>query len=237
MPVLIDIVLPCFNPGNKWPQELESFYQEASQQFGLSFIVVNDGTTGNKVQEQVMALQQKNIPVQLISYEVNKGKGYALRTGIKAAQNNLVVYTDVDFPFTNQSMLALMQKLAQGQNDVVAGFRSEAYYQKKMSGFRKLLSKAFRFFIRRILKITITDTQCGLKGFNAKGREKFLNTKINRYLFDFEFIYTSCKDSRLSVGATEVQLKDNVVFSKMRLKVLLQELVNLILVLLSKKSG
>ena len=236
MLVQVDIVLPCYKPGDKWPLELLNFYNEAGSIYNLSFIVVNDGTTDNKVLNQVDALKEKGVPVKLIGYEVNKGKGFALRCGIGQTSGNWVVYTDIDFPFTNKSMLDLMATLTQGNYDVIAGHRNQAYYQKKMSGFRILLSKAFRFFIKRILRISVSDTQCGLKGFNEKGREKFLTTKINRYLFDFEFIYTSCRAGNISVGTKEVLLKDNVIFSKMRTRVIVQELINLFYILLIKKS-
>lgn len=232
----VDIVLPCFNPGNKWPIELENFYNEVKSHYQLNFIIVNDGTKEENLSGHIRALKSKGIPLEFLSYPENKGKGFALRMGVKQAQSDMVVYTDIDFPFTNNSMLSLIDTLADGNYDVIAGHRSEAYYQKKMSGFRILLSKAFRFFLKKIINIPISDTQCGLKGFNKKGRAKFLATTINRYLFDFEFIFTSCKDSTIYVKAHEVQLKDNVVFSKMRVKVLLQESSNLVKVLLFRKS-
>jgi glycosyltransferase involved in cell wall biosynthesis len=234
MPVPVDIVLPCYNPGDKWPAELESFFIASSGLYQLSFIVVNDGTTTSVVNDQVNSLEARGIPVRLLSYEVNKGKGYALRTGIREANSDFVLYTDIDFPFTNESMHAVLQHLIPGETDVVAGFRSEGYYQKKMSGFRKTLSKTFRFFIRRILKMPVSDTQCGLKGFNKKGREKFLATRINRYLFDFEFIYSVCRDKNLRIQTVEVQLKDNVLFSKMKMRIMMQETLNLFYILLSK---
>jgi hypothetical protein len=61
-----------------------------------------------------------------------------------------------------------------------------------------------------------------------------LSTTINRYLFDFEFIYAAVKDKTISIGSVQVQLKNNVVFSTMRLKILMQESFNLLRVLRTK---
>ena len=72
--------------------------------------------------------------------------------------------------------------------------------------------------MRKVLSMPVTDTQCGLKGFNKKGREKFLATTINRYLFDFEFIYASCHDPAIKTGTVSANLKNNVVFSNMKIK-------------------
>ncbi len=231
----VDIVLPCYNPGAKWAEELVAFHGYAGHQFNLNFIIVDDGSTRETVKQGLDLLERHNIPYQFISYPNNRGKGHALRLGVSRSQNAFTLYTDIDFPFTNQSTFNVLKTLTESENDVVAGFRNEAYYLKKMSGFRVFLSKSFRAFIKRFLHLRITDTQCGLKGFNANGREKFLQTKTNRYLFDFEFIYATSKSKSIKMEAVEVELKDNVQFSRMRPGVLFQELLNLIRILLFKK--
>lgn len=197
---------------------------------------MNDGSTITQISEQVNALKKKNIPIQYLAYPENKGKGYALRKGISLSQNKYVIYTDIDFPFTNESVVAVIDFLINDANDIVVGHRNYNYYKNNISTFRKILSKAFRFFIKNIVGIKITDTQCGLKGLSEKGKTKFLTTKINRYLFDFEFIFISSKDKTMRIKAVEVQLKENVVFSKMKLKILLQEFFNLFQILLRPKS-
>lgn len=236
MPALVDIVLPCYNPNATWHEELLEFNKFIKARYTVNYIVVNDGSSYNKVQDQIEVLRKNNVSVNYISYPKNMGKGYALREGAKASASDHIVYTDIDFPFTNESTAAVIDVLVQSKSDVVAGYRDQFYYQKKMSGFRKLLSKTFRFFMRTVLKMKVSDSQCGLKGFNKRGKEKFLATKINRYLFDFEFIYLSGKDKSLKIDAVPVQLKDNVIFSKMKFKILIQESFNLFSVLLFRKA-
>jgi glycosyltransferase involved in cell wall biosynthesis len=236
MPRYLDIVLPCFNPNATWPDELLNFHAYIKDSYTLNYIVVNDGSTSGQLDRQINYLKQKNISIDFISYEVNRGKGYALRKGMDISKADYILYTDIDFPFTNQSMLSMMDALTNLNHDIVVGFRNESYYDKKMSRFRKILSKAFRFFVNKILKMPVTDTQCGLKAFNKKGKTKFLGTSIDRYLFDFEFIYTACKDSSLSILPVQVQLKENVQFSKMKLKIIFQELINLLRILLFRKN-
>lgn len=234
MPVSVDIILPCYNPNDRWHLELLKFHELAAKQYQVKYIVVNDGSLSARLAPQLEELKQKQIDLNYISYEKNRGKGYALRKGVSESKSEHIIYTDIDFPFTNESTLELIQALVSDNYDVVAGFREEEYYGNKMSGFRRFLSKAFRVFIKGVLRLPITDTQCGLKGFNKKGREKFLSTKTDRYLFDFEFIYSVCKDKSLKIHTIPVQLKDNVVFSKMKLRILLQETMNLISILIFK---
>lgn len=234
MPESIDIVLPCFNPNDTWMEELLAFHASITEFSPPNYIIVNDGSSHGNIEQQIKTLQQSGISLQFISYQLNKGKGYALRKGIQSSTADLILYTDIDFPFTNKSMKSLISVLQNQNVDIAVGYRSDSYYEKKMSRFRKLLSKAFRFFVKQILKMPVTDTQCGLKAFNKKGKEKFLATTINRYLFDFEFIYESCKDKSLTIQPVQVQLKENIIFSKMKLKIIFQETLNLIRILLFK---
>jgi len=235
MPVSVDIVLPCYNPNDKWHLELLKFHASAKEHYRLNFILVNDGSSPGRIDQQIRELEKHQIIVNYIAYEKNRGKGFALRSGVSRSKSSFCLYTDIDFPFTDHSTLLLIHSLVSGQYDVVAGYREQEYYGKKMSRFRRSLSKAFRFFIKDILKMQVTDTQCGLKGFNAKGKEKFLATKTDRYLFDFEFIYSVCKDPSLKVQTVAAQLKDDVVFSKMKMRILLQEMVNLLSILLFRQ--
>lgn len=236
MPISVDIVLPCYNPNENWPSELLMANDFINQAYSANYIIVNDGSVSGTILTQIDFLKQKGMSLDFLSYETNKGKGFALRKGMEVSKADYVIYTDIDFPFTNQSLLTLLNKLTANEADVAVGYRDESYYDKKMSGFRKILSKAFRFFVKQILKMPVTDTQCGLKGFNKKGKDKFLRTTIDRYLFDFEFIYTACKDQSLSILPVQVQLKENVQFSRMKLKIIIQELVNLTRILFFKKN-
>ena len=72
-----------------------------------------------------------------------------------------------------------------------------------------------------LLRIPTDDTQCGLKGFNQVGREVFLSTTIQRYLFDLEFIFLAAQKN-LRIATEEVQLRPDVILSKMNWKKLYQ---------------
>jgi glycosyltransferase involved in cell wall biosynthesis len=236
MSLAVDIVLPCYNPNETWHEELCAFYDFIRPFYAVNFIVVNDGSISGDPRAQVNTIREKGVPVSFISYSKNRGKGYALRQGVAASSAQFILYTDIDFPFTNDSMKEVLSTLTSGESNIVAGFRNDNYYEKNISAFRIQLSKTFRFFISDILRMPVTDTQCGLKGFDKKGKEKFLQTSINRYLFDFEFIYTAVKSDHLSISAVPVRLKENVVFSKMRFKILAQESINLLSVLVFSRT-
>ena len=58
-------------------------------------IIVNDGSTDNSF-ALAHALEPENPQLRVIGYAENRGRGFALRTGIIAARGEIVVTTEVD---------------------------------------------------------------------------------------------------------------------------------------------
>lgn len=189
----------------------------------IALTIVNDCSTTDITAD--IALLQDNIPqLKVIHLKENRGKGYALRQGVEASEGTYYIYTDIDFPYQHTSFLAIYSALKEG-HDVVAGIKNKAYYDHTPP-MRKWISQLLRFFIKNLLRLKVSDTQCGLKGFNNKGKRHFLSTTIDRYLFDLEFIHSASKDPNISMQAIEVTLKPDIIFRKMNLKIISQEIKN-----------
>ncbi|HND88230.1 MAG TPA: glycosyltransferase family 2 protein, partial [Saprospiraceae bacterium] len=166
--------------------------------------------------------------VQVVSYAQNRGKGYALRQGVETSTAACQVVTDADFPYTLDSMVRLAGVLRE-RGGIAAGHRDTAYYEH-VPMFRRWLSKMLRWMLRRVLRQPVDDSQCGLKGFDAAGRAVFLETTIDRFLFDLEFLMLA--NGRVGVTPVPVHLRDGVVFSKVGWRVLATEGRNFLKLLL-----
>jgi glycosyltransferase involved in cell wall biosynthesis len=199
----------------------------------LRLAVVNDGSPRNVTATNIATLQQQLSTVQFIQYEQNRGKGYALREGVKATEADYYVVTDTDFPYTLASMRRVIEVLL-AKGGVAAGNRNTDYYQK-VPLFRKLLSKFLRFMLRNVLRIPVTDSQCGLKGFDNAGKAIFLKTTIDRFLFDLEFLMLT--NGNVLVTPVPVELRAGVVFSKVGGKILLTEGRNFLKLFLRQLLG
>lgn len=220
----LSIILPCYNPIDNWVENVVAKFNQVEAEIkDVQLILVNDGS-GNFAEQAFIAAFNAFGNITCITYNENKGKGYALRQGVKAATGELIIYTDIDFPYTHESFLKVYSELKNNGVDVAVGIRSEDYY-KHLPQARVRISKLLRWFIKKFLRIPTDDTQCGLKGFNQKGKEVFLQTTINRYLFDLEFIFLSAR-KKLAVKTVEVELRPEIVLSKMNWKILVQEFGN-----------
>ena len=217
----IDLVLPVLNPNPGWlDQVIESHRQLVSaSDINVRLIIVDDGSTDLKDES---ALNESGIT--LIKLPVNQGKGAALRKGFEIADAPIVLFTDIDFPYEIDSMVKIIRSIEDGA-DVSLGYREDDYYDR-VPLFRKMMSESFRFVLKTILRFPITDTQCGLKGMNQRGKAIFMQTQIDRFLVDMEFIKRAVKAKNLRIEPVVVQLRDDVVFSKMGIRVILSELIN-----------
>jgi len=206
-----------------------SALQQLLPQYQLGIVVVNDASQKNVNAEHISYLQQHLKDFQYISYTENKGKGYALREGMKNLHERLILYTDIDFPYEYASMVKILETLAAGK-DIAIGTRDSGYYENTPQR-RKWISKVVRFVFTMVFKLPITDTQCGLKGFNQRGKAVFMKTTIHRFLFDMEFIAIAAKTKGIQMEPVFVTLRKNVVFSRMNMNILMHEMSNFLKIL------
>lgn len=236
-PASFALVLPCYNPPAGWAANivaslgrLQALLPPAT---GVHLYLVNDGTAS--VSETDLAMLRAQIPkFSYLAYPENHGKGYALRTGVEQVQEEVCLFTDIDFPYEEASVAAVYEGLRTAAGDVVVGVRDEAYYAHVPQG-RVFISKALRRINRLLLGLAVSDTQCGLKGFNQQGRAVFLHGQIDRYLFDLEFIFLASRPGAgLRVVPVPVRLKPGIVFSQMSPRILLAESGSFLKILLAR---
>lgn len=231
--IKINIIIPCFNPPSAdWANNIIKEFKTIEQllhNYKLGLILVNDGSTKGITENDFEAIRTQITDSQIIDYNTNRGKGYALRQGVAHSEADFHIFTDVDFPYKLHSIAQIIQTLVV-KKGIAAGYRNQNYYQK-VPLFRKILSIAFRSFIR-LVGVPVSDTQCGLKGFDNNGKSVFLRTTIDRYLFDFEFLILAARQKNIPIYSVDVELKEGITFSAMGWQVLKTEFFNLLKILL-----
>lgn len=228
----LDIVLPCYNPPEGWTQAVIHSLSKicnALSETKVRLVIVNDGST-NDITPGFELLKERFPIIAVEAYRDNKGKGYAVRRGVALAESDVVVYTDIDFPYEEAGLLAIYKALSGNQCDVALGIRDDDYY-RNVPASRRMISRFLKQLIRLTLNVPTTDTQAGLKGFNKKGREVFLKTSINRYLFDLEFIWLAAREKGLRIQLVPLQVKEGLHFSAMNWKILFTEAFNFMRIL------
>lgn len=234
----LDLVHPCYNPHPGWAKDLLHYYQEFRTQLpsdlAVSVYLVNDGSTHGIEESDLSLLTSEIAQFNYIPLAKNVGKGAALREAVKQTKGDLIIYTDADYPYQLGNALEMYRRLASGKADVVVGVRDEQYYDS-LPLRRKIFSLSLKlmnylFFPR----LKVKDTQSGLKGFNQKGKQLFLQTQISAFLFDMEFLVLVSRAKDIRFEWIYVQLREGIQFSSMKFKTILTELLNFTSILIRR---
>src|SRR5215207_4132120 len=196
----LTVVLPCYNEAERLPGTLRALLAHLSAAPGeVEVLVVDDGSTDATVTvaEAAAAADRR---VRVLSYRPNRGKGFAVRTGVLAARGELVVFTDADGSYRPSDLDRIVAALAQAP--VAIGTRAG-----DPSGpvARRAASRVFNLAIRGALGLPFGDTQSGLKGFRrAAAQQIFSQARVDGFAFDVEVLWLA---RQLSLEVTEVHVQ------------------------------
>jgi hypothetical protein len=224
-----DLILPFYKPHEGWLNHLlESVtaLRKALNERGstLCVILANDGSPKSCYPDEALdAIRAVADEFIFSTYDVNHGKGYCLRHAVQKADGDIQIYTDGDFPFGWQCAAEAFDRLKSGA-DVVMGVRGSDY-GKALHSLRKFISKGMRRLNRFLLGMPerYLDTQAGMKAFKGDGKQAFLDTTVDTFLFDTEFILLAW-DRGLRIDTIPLTLRPGLSFSKMGWRVLFREL-------------
>lgn len=223
----VSLILPFYNPASNWAANVVERFELLQSRVSepIQLILVNDGSI-NVSDRDTQLLKDKIHDCNIISYADNKGKGFAIRQGVEVASGDIILYTDIDFPYTIDSICKVYDELKYSDINIAMGVKDMMYYQSVPTS-RKIVSKVLRWLIRVFFSIPFTDTQCGLKGFRKGVKSIFLETTIDRYLFDLEFIRNGYKKG-FKIQAVPIKLNPGIEFRKVNYRILIPEVFNLV---------
>jgi dolichyl-phosphate beta-glucosyltransferase len=184
----LSIVIPAYEEEVRLPASLEavSLYR-ASVPGGLRLevIVVDDGSKDRTASTAQRAAEAHGLACRILRLPGNRGKGYAVRTGVLAARGAFVLVSDADFstPITEWEKLRAAGRPVAIGSRAVEGSRIE----QKQPFFRVLSGKLFNGCVRACVIPGIADTQCGFKLFTRlAAREIFSRAHVDRFAYDVE---------------------------------------------------
>ena len=157
-------------------------------------IFVDDGSVDG-CGDAVEVAHEKDSRIRLCRYTPNRGKGYAVRTGVLAAQGDVILFTDCDNAYGEEAVGRIADAITGSEADIIVGSRnlSKDGYEG-YTFLRKLASKTYIKVIAVAAGFKLTDSQCGIKAFRADIAKKiFSNCEVDRFAFDLEVIMIATK--------------------------------------------
>jgi dolichyl-phosphate beta-glucosyltransferase len=191
----VSIVIPAHNEAARLPGTLARIleYGRANRGCVAEIIVVDDGS-----RDETAAVARRyattEIPIHVISYSENAGKGYAIRRGILAAEAPLILLSDADLSTPIEELETLRAALE--GHDIVIGSRAidESLVKKRQGWLRQWMGRTFNRIVRKMTRIPYADTQCGFKLLASEAAKPiFRIAVIDRFAFDVEMIVIASK--------------------------------------------
>ncbi len=189
----ISLVIPTYKKRNIVIDQLERLYGYLSRvnpDFELIFVI--DGyidDTKSLLESYIKENKLKNIKV--LGYEENRGKGYAVRYGLKHATGDIVGFTDADRDILIKTYAKAIKEIKKEYIDVVIPSKFHKDSNIEMTFGREILSYGLVYLNKILLRLpkNVSDIGCGLKLFRREVAERvFKGLTIDGFAFDSEII-------------------------------------------------
>lgn len=187
---LLSVVVPAYKQEKTIKEDLQNI--DSTLESGLplylrhEIICVVDGFL-DKTYENAKKVRSKNIRV--IGYDENKGKGYAVRYGMKAAKGDLISFLDAGRDISPKGVMMLISHMEWYDADIIVGSKRHPVSMVNYPFLRKILSIGYHLGVKILFDLPLTDTQSGIKVFKRKVIDAILpRLLVKRYAMDIEML-------------------------------------------------
>jgi len=163
----LSIIIPCFNESNF----IETVVQNINEQKHIDkeIIIVNDGSDITTTDILKKLLTENKID-KLINHDVNKGKGEALKTGLKNINGSIVIFQDADLEYNPNDYSKIINPIISNKADVVYGsrFLGSPEGQRVLYYWHRVANFLLTTLTNILININLTDMETGYKAFKSE---------------------------------------------------------------------
>src|SRR5690348_6015494 len=108
----LSVVVPAYNESDRLPPSLETIFAFLDRHHpGSEVVVVDDGSTDDTVAKLRQRFGDRP-GLTLLSYSPNRGKGYAVRYGLRHAQGDAILFSDADLSTPIEEVDKMLPRIA-----------------------------------------------------------------------------------------------------------------------------
>ena len=197
----LSIIIPSYNEERTILVLLDKILEvRLIQNIRKEIILIDDGS-GDNTQDAVNSYMQKSPDknIKFITHDINRGKGAAVRTGIKHVTGDFVIIQDGDLECEPEDYNILLQEIIDKEHNVVYGSRFLTKENKHLSKWFYFGGKVVTYTANILYNQKLTDEAACYKMF----RTEFLKSiplQCNR----FEF----CPEVTAKIAKRGVKIKE-----------------------------
>jgi len=193
----LSVIIPCFNELKTIDAVVDAVRNSPYE--NKEIIIIDDFSTDGTREKLKNEIERKVDKV--IYHERNKGKGAAIRQGIKEATGDIVIIQDADLEYDPNEYQIVIGPILENKADVVFGSRFISNKPHRVLYFWHSVGNAILTFISNMFtNLNLSDMETCYKAFK-RGIIQSINLEEDRFGFEPEI---TAKISKLRCRIYEV---------------------------------
>ena len=181
----ISILVPLYNEERTIINILSKIQNEIKKlnEFNFEVIIINDGSNDNS---KKLLEENSNLYNTLISFNKNRGKGFAIKEGLKKISGEIILIQDADLEYLPHNYKNLLEPFKEYEAQVVYGSRFKSTEASRVLFFWHMIANKIITFCSNIFSnLNLTDVETGYKVFRSDILKK-IDLKENSFAFEIE---------------------------------------------------
>lgn len=202
----LSIIIPLFNEERSILILLEQLIKTEYPSFLeiVEFIIVDDCSSDNSYEVVKQFISDKKA-FRLFKHEVNKGKGAAVKTGIKNSDGDVFLIQDADLELSPTDIPAMVKAMEELNVQFINGSRYLPGVARPLASFKRYWgNRLFTNLTSILINVKLTDMACGYKLVH-KDLYNQIELKENRFGFEAELIIKALRIKRNNVAEVPVK--------------------------------
>jgi len=173
---LVSIIIPIYNEEELLPVVID---EVRKLQLNMELILVDDHSVDGT--RAILAREESQPGTRVLYHEINKGKGAAIVTGLKAATGEIVIVQDADMEYDPRDILKVVGPIMHGETRVCYGSR----FKGRVEGMRlpnRIANHLLAWLVTLLYGQRITDEATAYKAFRREVI-KGIDLKCQRFEF------------------------------------------------------
>ncbi len=185
-------MLPAYNEARRLPASLAACAEFfISRGIAAEILVADDGSTDatpKAFADAAATLPRGHLDYRYLGLE-HRGKGAAVREGIRAAKGDPIIFLDSDLTIPVEVIDRFLRALGDGA-DIAIASRYVPGSVVRRPWWRSLLGIVFRRCVHLLVPVDVSDTQCGGKAYTAEAaKDLFGRSRLDGFTFDAEVLF------------------------------------------------
>ena len=182
----LSIIIPTYNE-QRTIQELVASIEAVPFAVEFEIVVVDDASTDRTAEKlTAMPLRGARGGFRLVKNQINRGKGFSIREGIRYASGDFMIVQDADDEYDPRDIPRLIEPIIKGEAAVVYGSRfMNSFYPKGMALPNWMANRLLTWMTNLLFGLRLTDMETCYKAFRSD-IIKNLPLRCNRFEFEPE---------------------------------------------------